>query len=113
MNNLLQHLLSSSLIVFITFTNNNWEILKLLEKEGYINIQNIIVISPSHSLIKVSKNHLFSIQKYSSQFKSSQFFSSGYKFGLGRIILKSSKGFITDLDAIKYNLGGSLLFKIF
>lgn len=133
MHKFLQYLRSSKPIVFIPFSSHHWEILKLLEKEGYLQIlrlhsslpsqSSIISLSSSTSsssspsFIEVSKSQLLSIKSISVPsrrvYKNYHSISSGYKQGLGRYIFKTSSGYLTDLDALKFKIGGELLFKIF
>jgi len=91
------------------FTKENWDILKKLEQEGYIQIGNI------HNN-KISYTNLHTIKLVSKPsrkiYKGFKTLTSGYKFGLGSYILKTSKGILTDREAIAQKVGGEVLFKI-
>lgn len=89
----------------IPFTKNNFHILQILEKEGYINIKNI---KNKNIIIQIINIKFIKPYKKSLSYKD---LTSGYKFGL--IIIKTSKGIITDKEAISLKIGGETLFKIY
>lgn len=109
--------------ISIPLSKDTFEILKLLEKEGYLTI--IYSISNklnqkkeiSKNIIKIKKNLSWQIKQIS---KPSKKISLNYnnitqlhKFGLGISVFQTSKGFYSDKECIWHKIGGEWILKIF
>ena len=116
----------------LPLTKDIFEILNLLEKEGYLKIlkystlpkgqkkKNIIQIKkqlsePSLKAKKITNIwHIKQVSKPSRKvYLNYNNITQLYKFGLGISIFKTSKGILTDKECIWNKVGGEWLFKIF
>lgn len=95
------------------------EIVKLLFKENYIrgffieknNNKTYICLFLKYGAHKKVFQKMSAISKLNSEKKFNQIIK--YNNGLGLYIVSSSKGFVTNYDAVKLKLGGNLIIKIY
>lgn len=108
--------------ISIIYSKNIMEILKILYKEGYIRgykllLSNVSTEKKIEIYLKYTNNvpAIKSIQKIS--LSSRKIYISlldlkNLKTIYGNYILSTSKGFLTNKDALKHHIGGELLYKI-
>ena len=98
-------------MIKIPFTKENFNLYKKLEKEGYLSIlhNNNTLYITLNSDIKI-KNLSKPSRKIYYNWKE---ISKGYKQGLGTLIIRTNKGYKTDLECIKDKIGGRAIIKIF
>jgi len=92
-------------------TQDIWNILHILNKEGYLSIKK----QDSYLIIKISAN-ISTIRMLSSAGRRKYITTKeirSYQRGLGLYIIRTSQGIMSTNEAIKRNLGGELLLQIY
>lgn len=97
----------------LPLSNEIFQILKILEKEGYLTI---ICINKKNK-IKIQINKIKKIQLISKPsrkvYVKHHHLTPLYKFGLGTSIIKTPQGFFTDIQCIWKKIGGEWILKIY
>ncbi len=106
----------------IPFSNFRMKILEVLKKEGYIiefyldenkeQIKSILVVLKYYEGEPVIKE-IKRVSKPGRRVYSRAISIPKIKNGLGLAILSTSKGVMSDADAIKNNLGGEIICRVF
>ena len=106
----------------IPFSNFRFKILEVLKKEGYIidfyldenkeKIKSIIVVLKYYEGQPVIKE-IKRVSKPGRRVYSRAMSIPKVKNGLGLAILSTSKGIMSDAEAIKNNLGGEIICRVF
>ena len=106
----------------IPFSNFRIKILEVLKKEGYIidfyldenkdKIKSILVVLKYYEVEPVIKE-IKRVSKPGRRVYSRAISIPKIKNGLGLAILSTSKGVMSDSDAIKNNLGGEIICRVF
>jgi len=108
--------------IIIPFSNFRFKILEVLKKEGYIidfyieeskeKAKSILVVLKYYEGQPVIKE-IKRVSKPGRRVYSRAISIPKIKNGLGLAILSTSKGVMSDADAIKNNLGGEIICRIF